>query len=142
MDAPRVMVGSLLEWIIAAGCIFGVLAMGARLLTEFRSVTAVTSVIAHEASVPENPPAAVPSRAVSVPMLLLPDGVEVHVGDTADQVESRLGRDAEIAAPSIDRMPEGPRVTRFYERAGTRFIVVLHSPAGDTQARVTAIYLE
>lgn len=142
MDATRSTAASLLEWIIAAICIFAVVAIGSRLAREFRLVTAVTPVIAHEASPPDDPPAGVPSRAVSVPMLLLSGGVEVHVGDTADQVESRLGRDAEIATPNIDRMPSGLRVTRFYERAGTSFVLVLYSPADETQARVAAIYLE
>jgi hypothetical protein len=141
MDATRARFGSLLEWILAAVCIVAILAIGSIAVREFRSVAAVTPVIAHEAALPD-PPAAVPSRAISVPMLLLPNGVELRVGDPAAEVVSRLGRLAEVAAPSIDRSAAGERVTRFYEQGGTRFVVVLEPFADDAQVRVAGIYLQ
>ena len=142
MDATRARFGSLLEWILAASCIVAMLAIGSIAVREFRTVSAVTPVIAHEAPSLPDPPAAVPSRAVSVPVLLLPNGVEVRVGDVGAQVASRLGREAEVASPSVDRTPTGERVTRFYEQSGTRFVVVLEPFAGDGQVRVAAIYLQ
>ncbi len=75
-------------------------------------------------------------------MLLLPNGVEVRVGDASAQLASRLGREAEVAPPSVDRMPTGNRVTRFYEQSGMRFVVVLERFAGDGEIRVAAIYLQ
>ena len=141
MDATRARFGSLLEWILAAVCIVAILAIGSIAVREFRSVAAVTPVIAHEAALPD-PPAAVPSRAISVPMLLLTNGVELRVGDPAAEVVSRLGRQAEVAAPSIDRSAAGERVTRFYEQGGTRFVVVLEPFADDAQVRVAGIYLQ
>jgi hypothetical protein len=141
MDATRARFGSLLEWIVAAVCIVAMLAIGSRAVGEFRNVSAVTPVIANEAPLPD-PPAAVPSRAVSVPVLLLSNGVEVRVGEAAAQVASHLGREAEVASPSIDRTRMGERVTRFYEQGGTRFVVVLEPFAGDGQIRVAAIYLQ
>ena len=141
MDATRARFGSLLEWILAAVCIVAILAIGSIAVREFRSVAAVTPVIAHEAALPD-PPAAVPSRAISVPMLLLPNGVELRVGDPAAEVVWRLGRQAEVAAPSIDRSAAGERVTRFYEQGGTRFVVVLEPFADDAQVRVAGIYLQ
>ena len=141
MDATRARFGSLLEWILAAVCIVAILAIGSIAVREFRTVAAVTPVIAHEAALPD-PPAAVPSRAISVPMLLLPNGVELRVGDPAAEVVSRLGRQAEVAAPSIDRSAAGERVTRFYEQGGTRFVVVLEPFADDAQVRVAAIYVQ
>ena len=122
-------------------CIVAILAIGSIAVREFRSVAAVTPVIAHEAALPD-PPAAVPSRAISVPMLLLPNGVELRVGDPAAEVVRRLGRQAEVAAPSIDRSAAGERVTRFYEQGGTRFVVVLEPFADDAQVRVAGIYLQ
>ena len=139
MDATRARFGSLLEWILAAVCIVAILALGSIAVREFRTVAAVTPVIAHEAALPD-PPAAVPSRAISVPVLLLPNGVELRVGDPAAEVVSRLGRQAEVAAPSIDRSAAGERVTRFYEQGGTRFVVVLE-PFADDEVRVAGIYL-
>ena len=141
MDATRARFGSLLEWILAAVCIVAILAIGSIAVREFRSVAAVTPVIAHEAALPD-PPAAVPSRAISVPMLLLANGVELRVGDPAAEVVRRLGRQAEVAAPSIDRSAAGERVTRFYEQGGTRFVVVLEPFADDAQVRVAGIYLQ
>jgi hypothetical protein len=141
MDATRARFGSLLEWILAAVCIVAILAIGSIAVREFRSVAAVTPVIAHEAALPD-PPAAVPSRAISVPMLLLTNGVELRVGDPAAEVVRRLGRQAEVAAPSIDRSAAGERVTRFYEQGGTRFVVVLEPFADDAQVRVAGIYLQ
>jgi hypothetical protein len=141
MDATRARFGSLLEWILAAACIVAILALGSIAVREFRTVAAVMPVIAHEAA-PPDPPAAVPSRAISVPVILLPNGVELRVGDPAAEVVSRLGRLAEVAAPSIDRSAAGERVTRFYEQGGTRFVVVLQRFADDAQIRVAAIYVQ
>ena len=140
MDEARARFGSLLEWILAAVFIAGMLALGSIAVSEFHTVSAATPVIAHEAPPLPDPPDAVPSRAVSVPILLLPNGVEVHVGDDEADLTSQLGRDAEVASPSIDRTPAGVRVTRFYERSGTRFVVVL-GPSADGRVRVAAIYL-
>jgi len=141
MDATRARFGSLLEWILAAACIVAILALGSIAVREFRTVAAVMPVIAHEAA-PPDPPAAVPSRAISVPVILLPNGAELRVGDPAAEVVSRLGRQAEVAAPSIDRSAAGERVTRFYEQGGTRFVVVLQRFADDAQIRVAAIYVQ
>ena len=141
MDATRARFGSLLEWILAAVCIIAILALGSIAVREFRTVAAVTPVIAHEAPLPD-PPAAVPSRAISVPVLLLPNGVELRVGDPAAEVVLRLGRQAEVAAPSIDRSAAGERVTRFYEQGGTRFVVVLEPFADNAQVRVAGLYVQ
>jgi hypothetical protein len=142
MDAARARFGSLLEWILAAVLIATALAVGSIAVNGFHTVSAATPVIANEAPPLSDPPASVPARAVSVPILLLPNGVEVHVGDAVAQVASQLGPDAEVASPSIDRAPDGERVTRFYERNGTRFVVVFESSAGDGQVRVAGIYLQ
>jgi hypothetical protein len=141
MDATRASFGSLVEWILAAACIVAILALGSIAVREFRTVAAVTPVIANEAALPI-PAAAVPPRVISVPVLLLPNGVELRIGDLATEVASRLGAQAEVAVPSIDRTAAGERVTRFYEQAATRFVVVFEPFAGDVQVRVTAIYLQ
>ena len=110
------------------------------LVRDLRTVSAVTPVIAHEDAVAD-PPAAVPTRSVSVPVLLLSDGSQLHVGDTVAEVTNRLGRDAEAAPRAIDRTSSGDRETRFYAQGGQRFAVVLQALAGDGQVRVSAIYL-
>ena len=140
MDATRARVSSLFEWLVAAACIIAVLAIGSMLVRDFRTGSPLTPVIAHEESLPE-PPAAVPSRSVSVPVLLLSEGTALRVGDTAAELSARLGAGAEVAPPAIDRTPSGDRVTRFYAQGGQRFAVVLEALAGDGLTRVAAIYL-
>ena len=141
MDATRARVSSLLEWLVAAVCIVAVLAIGSILVRDFRTVSALTPVIAHEESLLPDPPAAVPSRSVLVPVLLLSEGTALRVGDTAAELSARMGAAAEVAPPTIDRTPSGERVTRFYAQGGQRFAVVLEALAGDGEARVAAIYL-
>ena len=140
MDATRARVSSLLEWVAAFACIVAVLAIGSVLVRDLRTVSAVTPVIAHEETLPD-PPATVPARSVSVPVLLLSDGAELRVGDTAAELTRRLGSGAEVAPATIDRIPSGDRVTRFYAQGGQRFAVVLEPLASDGQIRIAAIYL-
>jgi len=140
MVASRARVSSLLEWIAASAAIIAVIAVGSVLVRDLRTVSAVTPVIAHEDAVAD-PPAAVPTRSVSVPVLLLSDGSQLHVGDTVAELTNRLGRDAEAAPRAIDRTSSGDRETRFYAQGGQRFAVVLQALAGDGQVRVSAIYL-
>jgi hypothetical protein len=140
MDATRARASSLFEWLIAVACILGVMTLGSMLVRDVGSMAAVAPVIAHEEALPD-PPATIPPRSVSVPVLLLPDGFEVRVGDTAAELSPRLGPDAEVALPAIDRTSSGERVTRFYAQNGQRFAVVLQPLAGDGVPRVAAIYL-
>jgi hypothetical protein len=140
MVATRARVSSLLEWLAALACIVAVAAIGSVLLRDVRSVSALTPVIAHEEVIPD-PPAVIPARSVSVPVLLLGDGSELRVGDTAAELSKRLATAAEVAPPAVDRTEAGERVTRFYVQGGQRFAVVLEPLAGDGQVRVAAIYL-
>jgi hypothetical protein len=117
----------------------GVLALGSVVVGEFRTVS-VTPVIAHERPLPD-PPASVPLRSVSVPVLLLPDGAALHVGDSAADAQACLHGANETAAAGIERTTAGERVTRFYEVDGRRFAVVLEPLGGDAQVRVAGIYL-
>jgi hypothetical protein len=86
-------------------------------------------------------PTAVPPRAVSVPVLPFADGKEIRVGETFSAVAARLGRAAESGRQEIDRGALGERLTRFYEYAGTSFIVVFEPFERNGEQRVAAIYL-
>jgi hypothetical protein len=111
---------------------------------EARTTSAVsTRVIAREASVPARPaPAAVPPRAVSVPILLLSDGTAVRAGESLSDVAARLGCQAEVGAQAVERAPNGERLTRFYEHAGSRFVLVFEPLEPEAEPTVTAIYLQ
>jgi len=142
MDATRIRIGAIVEWVVAAGFILVTLAVGSIVVREFRTVSAVIPVIAREAPAPVPPtPAGVPSRAVSVPVLLLADGKELRVGETVSEIGARLGPRASSGTPSIERAPNGERLTRFYEYAGTRFVLVFEPFERDAEARIAAIYL-
>lgn len=140
MVPTRARVSSLVEWVAAVACIVGLGALGSMFIRDLRTVSAVAPVIAHEEAIPD-PPASIPPRSVSVPVLLLADGAELHVGDTAAELSTKLGAQAEVAPAAIDRTASGERATRFYAVNGQRFAVVLEALAGDGQVRVAAIYL-
>ncbi len=78
---------------------------------------------------------------MSVPLLPLVDGSELRIGDTEAAVAERLGRAAESGRQEVDRGSLGERLTRFYEYAGTRFILVFEPFERNGESRVAAIYL-
>lgn len=143
MEATRVRVTSILEWAVAAVLILATLAIGSFIAREFRTVDAVTPVIADTVPAAVQPaPAGVPARAVSVPVLLLSDGQDVGVGETLAQIAARLGRQAEVGMELVERAVNGERLTRFYEHAGSRFVLVFEPFARDAEPRIAAIYLQ
>lgn len=138
MDATRARVSSLFEWLAALACIIGVIAIGSVLVRDLSTVSAVAPVIAHEEP-PAEPPATIPPRSVSVPLIVFGDGSALRVGDPASAVSAHVGIDAEVAAPAVDRTASGERMTRFFAHDGQRFVVVLQPITGEV--RVAAIYL-
>lgn len=141
MEASRERFTAILEWALAAAFIAATLAVGSIVVREFRTVSAVMPVSA-DSTAASPAPAAVPSRAVSVPVLLLADGHAVRVGDSLADVAARLGRQAEVGLQAVERGPVGERLTRFYEHAGTRFLLVFEPFDREGEPRVAAIYLQ
>jgi hypothetical protein len=142
MEATRKRFESLVEWAVAVAFIAAVLGLGSIFVREFRTVSAVTPVIAREPVHTSPVPAGVPSRSVSVPMLLLHNGKEVRVGDTLVAIASRFTRQAEVGKEIIDRAPNGERLTRFYEYEGTQFVLVFEPFEVGSALRVAGIYLK
>ena len=139
MDALRLRIASLLEWGIAAAFLAATVAVGSLIL---QGVRGPSRVAAAEMPAPVAPiPAAVPAGAVSVPVLPFQDGKKVRVGDTSTTVTASLGRSAESGREEADQGRLGRRLTRFYEYAGFRFIVVYEPFERNGEPRVTAIYL-
>jgi hypothetical protein len=132
----------LVEWLIAAAFLVGILAVGSLVLRELSAPSRVRAALPPVAApdVASIPPA-VPSRAVSVPVLPLQDGKEVRVGQTAGMVAASLGRSAESGRQEVDGGTLGERLTRFYEYAGTQFILVFEPFERNGEPRVAAIYL-
>ncbi len=123
MEATRVRFGSLLEWLLAAAFMAGAASLASAVFTEYRTVRAVMPVIAGAAPAQETP-AGVPSRAVSLPMLLLGNGSEVRLGDRASEVAARLGSGSQVISESLDPGDVRERVTRFYDSQGMQFVLV------------------
>jgi hypothetical protein len=143
MDATRARFGSVIEWILAAAFIAAAFLVGSIVLRELRTVSATLPVIAHEAQASTAiPPAGIPARAVSVPVLLLPGGKEVRVGESVAAIAARLGREAEVGTQHVERARFGERLTRFYEHAGSRFVLVFEPFEQNGEPKVAAIYLQ
>ncbi len=141
MEATRSRLGSLLEWLIAATVMVVVLAAGSIVVREVRNVRAITPVIAEEGSALE-PPAGIPPRSVSVPMLVLADGKELRVGARGSDVTALIGHAAQVGADAVDRVAGRERLTRFYTYVGSRFALVFEPAEGEAGLRVAAIYRE
>jgi hypothetical protein len=144
MDAlrarSRLRLAPVFEWVVAALFLLATVFVGSMILRQLRPnptphlAPAARPIVA-------SIPAAVPPRAVSVPVLPFLDGKEVRVGETVSTVATRLGRAAESGRQEIDRGSLGERLTRFYEYAGSRFILVFEPFERNGEARVAAIYL-
>jgi hypothetical protein len=145
MDAlrvrPRFPLAPVFEWVVAALFLVATFAVGSMIVRELGPAPVVQPVPVAARPVIASIPAAVPERAVSVPELPFLDGKDVRVGETMAAVATRLGRSAESGRQEIDRGSLGERLTRFYEYAGARFILVFEPFERNGEMRVAAIYL-
>jgi hypothetical protein len=145
MDALRsrrsYRIAPVLEWLLAAGFLVCLLAAGALVVRELRATPMPPLSAPVARMLATSVPPAVPSRAVSVPVLPFQDGKEVRVGDSVAAVATALGRSAEVGRQEVDRGSLGERLTRFYEYGGTRFILVFEPFERNGEVRLAAIYL-
>jgi len=142
MQATRVRFVSFLEWAAAAIVVVAVVALASSVAREIRTVNAVTPVIAGDSRPDPPEPVGVPPRAVSVPILLLAGGLVARVGDRLEAVAPRLAGASEIRPQSVERAPTGERLTRFYEYAGVRFVLVFEPFEHNDEPRIAAIYIQ
>ena len=143
MEATRARFGSALEWIVAAAFMAAAFLVASVVLRELRTVSAALPVIAREAQPSAAaPPAGVPARAVSVPVLLLAGGKTVRVGEGVPAIAARLGREAEVGSQIVEPSRFGDRLTRFYEIERTRFVLVFEPFEPGGEPKVAAIYLQ
>jgi hypothetical protein len=129
------------EWLIAAALLAATVWAGTMIVNEWQ-VSARPQPAAASVAPQADAPAAIPARAVSVPILPLADGKELRIGDTLASVAERLGRAAESGRQAVDRGAFGERLTRFYEYAGSRFILVFERRERNGDVKVAAIYLQ
>lgn len=129
------------EWLVAAAFLAATVSVGTMIVKELR-VSSRQQPARASIMPPVNVPAAIPARAVSVPLLPLPDGKELRIGDTLAAVAALLGRAAESGRQEVDRGTFGERLTRFYEYAGSRFILVFERLEREGDVKIAAIYLQ
>jgi len=145
MDAlrsrQRFRIAPVLEWLLAAGFLFCVIAFAGLIVRELRGAPAAPPVEPVARALTVSVPTTIPPRAVSVPMLPFRNGKEVKVGDTIGSIAGRLGRSAEVGRQDVDRGRFGERLTRFYDYDGIRFIVVFEPFEPNGEARIAGIYL-
>ena len=137
----RLRVAPLVEWLVAAAFLCATVAVASLVVRELRGPVRVSVAAAPARPLVASVPAAVPARAVSVPVLPFLDGKEVKVGETMSMVATRLGRAAESGRQEVDRGSLGERLTRFYEYSGSKFILVFEPFERNGEPRVAAIYL-
>lgn len=143
MDTTRGRSRAFVEWTVAVALLVGALATGLSMLVQLERVVPVTPVSAREPGVQHAPaaPAAVPPRAVSVPVLSLQGDVRIRVGEVAAEVFARIEGLAIAGADAVERRAGGERITREFVHAGGRFHLVTESGQAGSAPRVTAIFV-
>jgi hypothetical protein len=146
MEVTRARFGSLLEWALAAVCALAIAFLGALVVETLRTPRGLVRVnveAAEQVGVPPalDPPAAIPPRAVSVPLILLNDGTALHVGDRESIISTKLTRAWQTGVDALERTATGNRITRAYDDGVRQFLLVFDPPAEATELRLTAIYL-
>lgn len=140
MDSRHSRLGGAAEWLVALAFLVATVIVATLIVREMRTVRTTAS--SPSAQPPQStPPAGIPEGAIRVPSLLLPDGRQIRLGDTLEQVASELGSSFQAGADVVEAGLLGNRITRSCEHAGTRFILVLEPYERNGPPRVTAIYL-
>ena len=147
MQVTRARFGSLLEWAVAALCALALAAGGSFAVHHLGSEPGpVVPVAAEEVlDVPlttGHPPASVPAKAVSVPLVVLSTGSELRVGEMESVAVGKLKPAWRVGGDVLERAAAGNRITRTYDDNGHRFILVLEPPAGGAERRISALYLQ
>jgi|SRR6516164_2924880 hypothetical protein len=141
MDALRVRFGSALEWAVAAAFLAATIGVATLILHDLRGAGIRPAAPASAALVVNDVPSSVPKGAVSLPVLSLADGKSVRIGDSVANVSATLGSAAETGREQADQGRLGERLTRFYDYAGFRFVLVYEPFERNGERRVSAIYL-
>jgi hypothetical protein len=130
-----------MEWLLAAAFLSCLVAGGFVIVHQLRTDPLLPRSAPVARALSTSVPPAIPSRAVSVPVLPFQDGKEIRVGDSVSSVATALGRSAEVGRQEVDRGSLGERLTRFYEYGGARFILVFEPFERNGEVKLAAIYL-
>jgi hypothetical protein len=137
MDATRTRLSFAGDWLMAAAFLVGTVLVALLIVRELRIAGTAPSTPNVSTT-----PAAIPVDAASVPALALGEGLQIRVGDAADDALARLGAGVTLLSNVADRGPLGARQVRSYQLAGTKFILVLEPFERGGAIRVAGIYLQ
>ncbi len=138
MHASRIRTSYAGEWVMAAAFLIATFAVGSLIVRELRMVPLAL------AGARDTAPAAtsaVPPDAVLVPSLVLGQGRELVVGAPAAELAG-LDPAALLVKTIVETGPLGTREIRWYDLAGTKFIVVLEPFERKGTPRVAGIYMQ
>jgi hypothetical protein len=143
VEVTRARFGSLLEWAVAAACALAIATLGSLIFQGLRTPRGLVrvNVEAAEAAPMPDPPAAIPARAVSVPLILLNDGTELRVGERESAISAKVKRAWQTGVETLERTTAGNRITRAYDDGFRRFLLVFDPPPESAELRLSAIYL-
>ena len=136
--SPTPRASSIVEWLLAAAGIIGVLWAAASWVRPYvdPALDTHTDVFAGEA-VPEG----VPSGAVSTPLLVLEDGLEVRVGMSEQELAEAVKHCEPLGQPQVSAGAYGRRTLRAFAHQRTRFYVVSESTEPDGPVRVSGVFV-
>jgi hypothetical protein len=134
--APRA--SSVVEWLLAAAAIMGVLWAAAAWVRPYIDPDLDTHA---EVAAADAVPAGVPSGAASTPLLVLGDGAEARVGMGEAELAEAVKGCQLLGEPRVTDGTFGRRTTRAYAYQRTRFYVVSESIEPGGPVRVTGIFV-
>jgi len=141
MDHGPRRLGAAAEWLVALAFLLATFVVAALIIGEMRAVRTPGPAATPATTPPPGPSPDAGRDRISVPSLLLLDGKQIRVGDSLEQVTAALGAASQAGTDTVGRSPLGDRITRSYEHAGTRFVLVFEPFERNGPPRVTAIYL-
>jgi hypothetical protein len=141
MAFTRVRFGAAADWFVALAFLLATILVAALIVREMGTFHPAAPPAAVPAP-PSGPTAGSRAQGISVPALLLLDGKQIRLGDTLESVTAQVGSPAQVGADTIEPVKLGNRVTRAYDHAGTRFVVVFEPFERKGEPRVTGIYLK
>jgi hypothetical protein len=131
---------SMLEWLLALGVLAAAIWLGVPLLR--RWLPGLEDPVTLVESVTPGLPGGVPLGAVSVPLLILPDGATVRIGLSESALEAALPA-RWLAGPRLTEAGViGERHVVPYQVDRSRFWVILDQTSPRADRSVTAIYVQ
>ena len=140
MDANRLRLGSAAEWSVAVVFLLATVGVGVLILRELGTIDRPS--VQPQIAAPATAPAGLPALSIPVPLLRLPDGGELRLGDSLDKASSLLGREAETGVQSVEQCRTGTRLIRGYEYGRIRFTIVFEPFERNGEFRIAGMYVQ